>query len=63
MSIPLPESKPVAPVESAAEPSTEPTSLISLDLDGQDRTVSLCEQLRKLISEASVIPSPMLNKV
>lgn len=61
VSIPLPGVKPVEPADS----STDSSSLSSVDLsvDGKDRTVSLCEQLRKLISETSVIPAPLLNKV
>ncbi|XP_026286518.1 uncharacterized protein LOC113212139 [Frankliniella occidentalis] len=61
MSIPLPESSPSL-TESASSSSDSP-SLLDTTLDGKDRTVSLCEQLRKLISESSVLPSPLLNKV
>lgn len=65
MSIQLPKSTSSSSVEATDISSSESSSssIIEKSLDSKDRTVSLCEQLRKLISESSVIPSPLLNKV
>lgn len=64
MSIPLPESPSLTSPEPVSVSSSDSSSsMLDSSLDGKDRTVALCEQLRKLISESSVIPSPLLNKV
>ncbi|XP_034231010.1 uncharacterized protein LOC117639453 [Thrips palmi] len=64
MSIQLPKSTSTTSTEVLdMSSSSSSSSSVETALDGKDRTVSLCEQLRKLISESSVIPSPLLNKV
>lgn len=63
MSIPLPESSRTSESAPLSSESSSSSSLVDTAIDSKDRTVSLCEQLRKLISESSVIASPIINKI